>query len=135
MLNGMIMTIFLWHSTVMMLAFGFAILTGGIGLYSVPLSGDWWVSRLTWIGIFSVALIPFVATFLRFEVSSLARSKTLSPWRSVSGTGLMAGGLAVLAYGGIADSNMTGINVVAVSLFFAGAYLASIIKFPNRLDA
>ena len=135
MLNGMIMTIFLWHSTVMMLAFGLAILTGGIGLYSVPLSGDWWVSRLLWIGIFSIALMPFVATFLRFEVSSLSGSKSPSAWRSVSGTGLMAGGLAVLAYGGIADSNITGINVVALSLFFAGAYLASIIKFPDRLDA
>ena len=135
MLNGMIMTIFLWHSTVMMLAFGLAILTGGIGLYSAPLTGDWWVSRLVWIGVFSIALIPFVAAFLRFEVSSLAGSKSPSPWRSVSGTGLMAGGLAVLAYGGIGDSNITGINVVAVSLFFAGAYLASIIKFPARLDA
>ena len=135
MLNGMIMTIFLWHSTVMMLAFGLAILTGGIGLYSVPLSFDWWVSRLLWIGIFSIALMPFVATFLRFEVSSLSGSKSPSAWRSVSGTGLMAGGLAVLAYGGIADSNITGINVVALSLFFAGAYLASIIKFPDRLDA
>jgi hypothetical protein len=135
MLNGMIMTIFLWHSTVMMLAFGLAILTGGIGLYSVPLSSDWWVSRLAWIGIFSVALIPFVATFLRFEVSSSAGPESPSPWRSVSGTGLMAAGLAILAYGGIADSNITGINVVAVSLFFVGVYTASIIKFPTRLDA
>jgi hypothetical protein len=135
MLNGMIMTIFLWHSTVMMLAFGLAILTGGIGLYSVPLSSDWWVSRLAWIGIFSVALIPFVATFLRFEASSSAGPESPSPWRSVSGTGLMAAGLAILAYGGIADSNITGINVVAVSLFFVGVYTASIIKFPTRLDA
>ena len=135
MLNGMIMTIFLWHSTVMMLAFGLAILTGGIGLYSVPLSSDWWVSRLAWIGIFSVALIPFVATFLRFEVSSSAGPESPSPWRSVSGTGLMAAGLAILAYEGISDSNITGINVVAVSLFFVGVYTASIIKFPTRLDA
>ncbi len=111
MLNGMIMTIFLWHSTVMMLAFGLAILTGGIGLYSVPLSGDWWMSRLLWIGIFSIALMPFVATFLRFEVSSLSGSKSPSAWRSVSGTGLMAGGLAVLAYGGIADSNITVLSI------------------------
>ena len=84
-----------------MLAFGLAILTGGIGLYSAPLTDDWWVSRLLWIGIFSIALIPFVAAFLRFEMSSLVGSKSPSPWRSVSGTGLMAGGLAVLAYGGI----------------------------------
>jgi hypothetical protein len=47
----------------------------------------------------------------------------------------MAAGLAILAYGGISDSNITGINVVAVSLFFVGVYTASIIKFPTRLDA
>jgi hypothetical protein len=135
MLNGMIMTIFLWHSTVMILAFGVAFSVGGIGLHSVPLGGDWWMSRLVWIGIFCVALIPFVAAFLRFETSPSARSESPSSWRSVIGTGLMAGGLAILAYGGIGDSNIAGINVVALSLFFVGAYTASIIKFPTRLDA
>ena len=42
LINGMIMTVFLWHSTVMMLLFGVSIWLGGIGLEVMPGTGDWW---------------------------------------------------------------------------------------------
>jgi hypothetical protein len=127
MLNGMIMTVFLWHSTVMMLLFGAAVLAGGIGLQAEPSSQIWWLSRAVWILIFSIGLIPFVAAFLRFESASFITQTIPPTWRLLAGTGLITMGLAITAYGGIAGEGFLGLNLNAVILIFTGSIISGIV--------
>ncbi|MCS5593812.1 MAG: acyltransferase [Porticoccaceae bacterium] len=133
LLNGMIMTIFLWHSTVMILLFGVAVLAGGVGLQAEPVSSAWWSARAVWMLVFMIGLVPFVAAFLRFESAAFTNNKTPGVWRLLMGTGLMAGGLALTAYGGIAGNNLVGLQLNALALFFVGAFGAGIVPYFNRV--
>ena len=63
--NGMIMTIYLWHVTAMLLV---VILAHRLGWrFLEPFTVLWWASRLFWIAILATALALFVAVFGRFE--------------------------------------------------------------------
>ena len=66
LINGIIMTIFLWHVTALLLGAGLALATGA-GMSLVPGTADWWLTRPLWIAALVIALIPFVALFTRFE--------------------------------------------------------------------
>ena len=58
LINGIIMTIFLWHVTTLLLVSGLALLTG-VGLTFFPGTAAWWLTRPLWIAALAVALIPF----------------------------------------------------------------------------
>jgi len=126
LINGMIMTVFLWHSTVMMLLFGVAIWLGGIGLEVVPGTGDWWWTRLAWVACFSVSLLPFVGIFNRFERPSKSQAPSPAPWRMAVGSGLMVVGLALLASGGIGGAGPLGLRLVPVLLTLVGAAICGV---------
>ncbi len=100
--NGMIMTVFLWHSTAMMLLFGVGFLLDGFGLHATPGTSTWWMIRPLWILVFAVGTFPFVMIFQRFERTS-GRPALPVPFLVV-GCFLACGGLAKLA--------MNGVNVV-----------------------
>jgi hypothetical protein len=53
LVNGMIMTIFLWHSTVMMLVVGgaFWVLPGVLA--TVPDTAAWWLARPVWLLVYA----------------------------------------------------------------------------------
>jgi hypothetical protein len=50
LVNGMIMTIFLWHLTASTLVTGLALQLGSVGLTVEPGSGAWWAARPLWWG-------------------------------------------------------------------------------------
>ncbi len=127
LLNGMIMTVFLWHSTVMMLLFGAAILLGGVGLFLEPGSGAWWLGRLPWIAVFLLGMLPFLAVFSRFE-RPRSRPGTASGGLQVLGGTLCCAGLGALAYGGAGGPGATGVALVPFGLAFGGVVLAGILR-------
>ncbi|MDQ4124407.1 MAG: acyltransferase, partial [Actinomycetota bacterium] len=63
--NSMIMTVFLWHLT--------ALLIGVLAFYPLGFpqpeggSPEWWLLRPLWLALLTVLLVPFVAAFGRFE--------------------------------------------------------------------
>ena len=128
-INGMIMTVFLWHSTVMMLMFGVGILLDGLGLVARPGSGEWWLVKLVWIAIFAFVLVPVVALVSRWERPA-AIGTAPSALRLVAGSLLMGFGLAMMAHGGVVDGESGSLNVIALSLPLAGAFIAGM--FPRR---
>jgi len=126
LVNGTIMTVYLWHATVLVLAVGLAYLLGGIGLGLAPNSAGWWATRPLWIAGLLAALWIFVAGFGRFEQLARVRRATPPPaWQSVAGAIAVSGGLAVLALGGIGAAGAFGIRVWIVLLTFAGFVLAT----------
>ena len=132
LVNGTIMTLFLWHVTVLVLVVGLAYLLGGIGLGLAPNSGAWWATRPLWIALLFLILLVFVAGFGRFEQLARARSASLPPaWQSVAGAIAVCGGLAVLALGGIGAPGLLGIRTGALLLSFAGAALVAGVRLPG----
>ena len=126
LVNGMIMTIFLWHSTVMMLSFGAGIWLGGVGLEVMPGTADWWWTRLIWVAVFAVALVPVVGLFSRFERPSKSQAPPPLPWRMAVGSVLMVAGLGSLASGGIGGPGPLGLRLVPVLLTLVGAEVCGV---------
>jgi peptidoglycan/LPS O-acetylase OafA/YrhL len=126
LLNGMIMSIYLWHLTAFVLVMVAAWLLGGIGLHVTPGSGEWWLARPVWFALYIALLLPLVAIFSRFE-----RGGSLDPdsppvpgWRMVAGLLAISTGLAMTAAISIASpEGVTGVRWWVVGLPFVGAAL------------
>lgn len=125
LINGMIMTVFLWHLTASTLAIGCALWLDGLGLQLMPGSGLWWLTRPVWLGIYLLALLPFALGFGRFERSA-ASGTDYPAWRLVSGSVLICGGLALLALDGVAGQGWFGLRIEVLAMPFIGAALAGI---------
>jgi hypothetical protein len=98
------MTVFLWHSTVQVLAIGCAYAMGGVGLTWTPGSAMWWATRPLWIGAMFLALVPFVALFARFErASRRASGPGLGERAQIVGALLACLGIGLLAGGGMSS--------------------------------
>ena len=136
LVNSMIMTTFLWHSTVMILLFGASIQLGGIGLHAVPGSAEWWVLKVAWIAVLAVLLVPVVALTSRWERQPVVRAPTLGT-RQILGTLIIGFGLAQLARNGIVDTSTDELRVVTLTLPFLGAAVAGLIgpTFAPTADA
>lgn len=125
LVNGMIMTIFLWHSTVMMLLFGAAFWLGGIGLEAMPATPTWWILRPIWIAVFALGSIPAIAAFARFEGAGPRRDAP-SGARLVGGTVAFCLGLALLALDGVAGDGWFGLRPIPLASVIAGMLLAGL---------
>ena len=123
LINGMIMTIFLWHVTALIPVLGLVIVTD-VGVSLLPGTAAWWLTRPLWIAVLVVALAPFVAAFTRFERIGIARRAAAPPaWQLLLGCALVCFGLATLTLRGIPTETWPGINLLALGLPFIGAAL------------
>lgn len=100
--NGMIMTMYLWHLTAMILVV-FAGYTLGLRFDIEPLGGMWWLSRLAWLALLAVVLTGFVAVFGRFE-----RPRPANAVGGGIGWGILSCFGALLAGAGLASLAMEG---------------------------
>jgi len=126
LLNGMIMTIYLWHSTAMALSIGVSVALGNIGLSFDPGSGAWWLARPLWMFVYLIvlaALMPLVARFERIPVPE----KAAAAWRQIVGSMLVCLGLAMLAGFGFGGDTPLSIQAAAALTPFAGALLAGLL--------
>ncbi|MDF1838364.1 MAG: acyltransferase [Planctomycetota bacterium] len=125
LINSMIMTLFLWHMTVMILSVGAGHLLGDLGLKVEPNSGAWWAQKAVWLLVCTAGMLPAVAIFARFErPKALPKDASiLAPWRLVVGAHLVVFGLAAVAYGGIAGDYPLGLNWPTLIPPFIGAAL------------
>jgi hypothetical protein len=133
LVNGMIMTLFLWHVTVLVLVTGLALALGGIGLRIAPGTSAWWLTRPIWILTLSVILLTLVPIFLRFE--RLRTQKNIAPiptWRLLLGALLFCYGLASLTLNGIPADNFLGIRFAELAMPFIGAVLAGVVVFKKK---
>jgi hypothetical protein len=131
LLNGMIMTIYLWHSTAMILVIALAGRLGGAGLGLTAASGAWWATRPVWLAIYALtlaAMMPIVARFERLPGPGRAASAP----RQVAGALVMCVGLALLSYAGLGGATALRLQVVAALTPFAGALLAGLLVMRTR---
>ena len=125
LVNANIMTLFLWHSTVMVLVIGALVALGGPGLGIGPATGIWWWSRIPWVVVLAVLLLPFLAAFGRFERAPIPGGKTPRSWKLLLGSLLFCFGIALLALEGVGGGYL-GVRVGVLALPFVGAVLAGV---------
>ncbi|MBL4770735.1 MAG: acyltransferase [Planctomycetes bacterium] len=125
LINGMIMTLFLWHMTAMILTVGVAHLLGDLGLTAEPNSATWWAQKPIWLIACTASLLIAVALFGRFERPAPLpkNAPTLASWRLILGALLVCFGLAAVAYGGIAADLPLGLRWPSLIPPFIGAAL------------
>jgi len=132
LLNGMIMTIYLWHSTAMILVIALTAALGNPGFGPEPGSTAWWLVRPVWFSLYILALAGFMPLVARLE-------RSLSPPLPAGGSRLVAGaliccvGLALLAYFGLGGPTpgLT-VQIGAVVTPFAGAAVAGLLLGVKR---
>jgi fucose 4-O-acetylase-like acetyltransferase len=123
LVNGMIMTIFLWHSTVMILGVALAFWLFPALLHPTPASAAWWATRPAWLTAYALGSVPFLAVFARFERWGSAGTPE-RVWRQLLGCFIACAGLSLLALDGVAGTGWLGLRPIPLLLPFLGAALA-----------
>jgi hypothetical protein len=124
LVNGTIMTVYLWHLTVLALLVGLAHLAGGFGLHLVPGSPQWWFGRVPWFVALAAGLAALLPLVGRFERSpSLPAGFHPSTAQVLLGAALASAGIAFLALDGIAAAGSIGVRGIIVAGTILGAWL------------
>jgi hypothetical protein len=133
LVNGTIMSVYLWHSSVMIWIIGLANLAGGVGLRLLPGTTGWWATRPLWMAVYLIGLVLVLALFGRYERLAAPRpGADLPAWRGLVGAALVCFGLALIAMNGIGGAGFLGLNWVPLSAAFVGAALLGISPRPRR---
>lgn len=140
LMNGMIMTVYLWHLTAYVLVMVAAWLAGGVGLRVMPGTAEWWWSRPVWFALYIAALLPLIAIFARYErgMGAAKRETPVPHLRLVIGMIAICVSLAMTAAISIASpEGVTGVRLWVVALPFVGAALVGfgpVLKLTSKRD-
>jgi len=131
LINSMIMTVYLWHITVMIVFVALLFLAGGFGLGLEPNTQGWWFSRFIWIDVLLVLLLP--VALLLSPLERRARQPDVappSPVRQIVGALMLCLGIALLAMYGYGGGPMLAIfrlDVVSFALVLVGAAVSGLL--------
>lgn len=121
LINGMIMTVFLWHSTAMVSGIGLVFLVEPVAFAVTPGVAHWWALRPLWVALFAATTLPFLMVFSRFERDNAQAARaTTGIARLYLGCVLTCGGLGYLALKGIGGSPHWFFDAVALLVPFMG---------------
>jgi hypothetical protein len=125
----MIMTLYLWHITVMVVFGSVLYLSGGFGLHIEPGTGLWWMTRPVWIGVLAILLVPIALPLSALERRSRnPDSTTPSGVRQVAGAIMVCLGVALLAMWGFGGAPVSGLGVGAFALVVAGSGVSGLLS-------
>ena len=140
LVNSMIMTVYLWHITVMIVFGGILYLAGGIGLGLEPGTTAWWWSRPLWIAILLALLVPLALVLSPLERRGRDPNAPVpNAPRQVVGATMIGLGIAILTlvgFGGPAGPPggwpPAWLDEAAFGLVFVGAFLGGLVPLPGR---
>ena len=129
LINSMIMTIYLWHITVMVLLGSVLYLSGGFGFGVQPGTQEWWLTRPVWIGVLGILLVPLALALSVLERRGRSPDAPVpSAGRQVGGAILVCLGIALLAMWGFGGAPLRGFGVGAFILVIGGAFLSGLLS-------
>ncbi len=124
LVNGSIMTVFLWHSTVQVLLIGLAWALGGLGLGWAPGSGIWWATRPLWLVALFLALAPAVVLLARFEHGARRGGRARLPAAAqVAGALTTCLGIGLLAGGGMSAETVPWVRLLPLGFALGGSFV------------
>ena len=122
LVNSMIMTVYLWHITVMIVVGGVMFLLGGIGFGLEPGTTDWWWSRPLWVFGLALLLIPLALVLSPLERRGRpADASVPGAVRQIAGAVMFCLGVSLLAKFGFGDEPADWVDIAAFALVFSGA--------------
>lgn len=128
LINSMIMTLYLWHLTVMVIIVACAYLAGGPGLGLEPGSTEWWLTRPIWIAVLYTFLLPVTLLLAPLERRARAADAAVpAAARQVGGAVLICLGVALLARFGFGNAPLPKLDIAAFLLVVAGAALSGLL--------
>lgn len=128
LINSMIMTIYLWHITVMIVFVAMLYLVGGAGLGLEPGSVSWWFSRPLWLTVLLILLVPISLLLSPLErISRNSDSPVPSPVRQVVGAMMICLGVALLALFGYGGGPFPRLDLVSFALVAVGAGISGLL--------
>lgn len=132
LVNSMIMTIYLWHVTVLVILVGILALLGAPGLDLLPGSAAWWMSRPVWILVLAIALIPFALSLSPLERRGRKPGERVpASTQQVTGSILLCLGVSLLAFFGY-GGGPRGLDVGACALILVGAGFSGLLPKIGR---
>ena len=128
LINSMIMTVYLWHMSVLAAVIAILYYTGASGLGVEPGSTDWWLLRPVWIGGLLVLLLPFSLVLSPFERRGRSADAPVpGAARQIFGAATLCLGLAVIAMYGYGGGPSPLLSVVALAFVIIGAWLGGLL--------
>ncbi len=122
LINGMIMTLYLWHMTLMAAVVTALFYAGGLGLGFEPGGPSWWASRPIWVAVLMVLLVPVSMVLSPLERGARHTGSSVpSGTRQVVGATVLCLGVAWLAMHGYLGGPIPRGDMVALGLVVVGA--------------
>jgi hypothetical protein len=128
LINSMIMTLYLWHLTVMVIIIALAYLAGGLGLGLDPGSAGWWATRPVWVAVLYAVLLP--VTLLLYPFERQARGpEAIAPAavRLIVGAVLLCLGVSLLARFGFGSAPVPMLDIAAFLMVVTGAGISGLL--------
>ena len=136
LINSMIMTLYLWHLTVMVILVSILYLAGGFGLGVEPASLEWWLTRPIWIGVLYACLLPVAIALGPLERRTRpADAAVPSAARLVAGALLVCLGVALLALFGFGSSPLPFLDIASFVLVVLGAGISGLLPTRKKTAA
>ena len=118
----MIMTVYLWHITVMIVFVSLLYLAGSPGLGIEPGSSEWWLSRPVWIALLFALLLPVALLLSPLERRGQpADAPVPAAARQVVGALMVCLGIALLAMYGFGGGPIARLDLIAFMLVIVGS--------------
>ena len=128
LINSMIMTVYLWHMSVLAAVVALLYYTGGFGLSVEPGTTEWWLQRPIWIGGLLVLLLPLSLLLSPFERRGRSPDARVPGASSqIDGAAMLCLGLAVIAMFGYGGGPSPYFSAGAFGLVIAGAWIGGLL--------
>jgi hypothetical protein len=128
LINSMIMSVYLWHITIMVIIVSLLYLADGFGLRLEPGTTEWWLSRPLWIAFLYMLLLPVALLVSPFERRGRPEDASVpSAARQVGGAVLFCLGLALLARYGYGGGPLPRLDVASFALVVIGAGISGLL--------
>ena len=128
LINSMIMSVYLWHITIMVIFVSLLYLVDGFGLGLEPGTNEWWLSRPVWIVVLYALLLPVALLMSPFERRGRpADASVPSAARQVGGAMLFCLGVALLARYGYGGGPLPRLDVASFALVVIGSGIGGLL--------
>jgi peptidoglycan/LPS O-acetylase OafA/YrhL len=125
--NSMIMTIYLWHMTVLLAVLVISYFTGGLGMTLVPGSAHWWWTRPLWLAVLGALLVPVALALSPLERGTRQRDSMPPSAARLVGGAMMAGlGITLVTLLGFDGNLLSPTSTGAVALVIGGAWIGGV---------
>ena len=128
LINSMIMTVYLWHMTLMIVFVSLLYLAGGPGLGIEPATTEWWLSRPIWIGVLLTLLLPVALLMSPLERRSRSADAAVpAAAQQIVGAVMLCFGITMLVMIGYDGTPTTRLDLGAIALVVVGAGISGLL--------